>query len=301
LLSTRISQNVYLIDTLAVGQRNTVAVYVLKGDKTALVDSGYASSHATVLQGLVELGLRPSDIDYLIPTHVHMDHAGGTGHLLKEMPRAKVLAHHKGVPHLVDPTRLIESATRVFGEELIKSHGHPIGISAERITPVGEEMHLDLGGISISMIHSPGHTRDQLSVFVEEGKVLLPADATGILYPAVRAMIPATAPPSLSPVELVRTTENLAQLAPKLLLAPHFGLRRDAGDVLETTRKKTEEWVDKVRALKKTGARADAIAEAMMKEVALEAGIGEGRLPPYAQLSVRVSVNGIVHYLERNP
>ena len=127
--------------------------------------------------------MNPSDIDYVIPTHVHLDHAGAAGFLLDRMPRAKVIAQERGVPHLVDPTRLVQSATSVFGEEMIRMYGAPKGIQAERITAVGEEMHLDLGGLSLTIVHAPGHAPHQISVYVEEEKVLLSADAVGIVYP----------------------------------------------------------------------------------------------------------------------
>ena len=121
--ATRISEKVHMIDTMALGQPNTVAVYVLRGEKVALVDCGYASSSETVLEGLAQVGVSPSDVDYIIPTHVHLDHGGAAGHLLKRMPNATVLAQEKGVPHLIDPARLVESATRLFGQEAIDRFG----------------------------------------------------------------------------------------------------------------------------------------------------------------------------------
>lgn len=300
MITTKISEEVYMIDTMALGQPNAVAAYVLKGRKTALVDCGYASSHTTVLEGLTELGIRPSEVDYIIPTHVHLDHAGGAGHLLAAMPKASIFAQEKGVPHLIDPTRLIESATQVFGAELVRLYGRPTPIVAERIEAVGKERFLDLGGLSINMIHSPGHAPHQLSVFVEQGKILLPADAVGILYPGVRTMIPTTPLPSLNPTELAKTTENLEQLDSRLLLVPHYGPRSDPKNVLEMTRKKTDEWVGRIRTMKNAGIKADDIVQTLMKEIGGEARIKERELPPYAQISIRISVNGIIHYLSKD-
>ena len=117
-----------MVDTVALGRPGSVAAYVLKGSKVALVDCGYATSSGTVLEGLRELGITPSEVDYVVPTHVHLDHAGGAGELIRHMPRAKVIAQERGVPHLVDPTRLIQSATSVFGEATIDAYGRPTGI-----------------------------------------------------------------------------------------------------------------------------------------------------------------------------
>jgi glyoxylase-like metal-dependent hydrolase (beta-lactamase superfamily II) len=298
---SKISEKVYMIDTLALGRTGSVAAYVLKGSKVALVDCGYATSAGTVLEGLRELGIRPSEVDYIIPTHVHLDHAGSAGELIKLMPRATVIAQERGVPHLVDPTRLIQSATSVFGEETIDAYGRPVGIDKERIVAVGEELHLELGGLSLTALHSPGHAPHQISIFVEEEKVLVAADAVGIVYPAVPVIMPTTPPPSLNPLELGRTTERLAQLDARRLLAPHFGVRTDVVEVLESTKKKTDEWVATVRALKSAGSTLDEVAAALKKGVALEAGISEQEFPIYADVSITASAMGILHYLEKNP
>jgi glyoxylase-like metal-dependent hydrolase (beta-lactamase superfamily II) len=298
---TKITEKVHMIDTLALGQPNTVAVYVLRGAKTALVDCGYASSSETVLQGLAEMGVSASDVDYIIPTHVHLDHGGGAGHLLRRMPRAKVLAQERGVPHLIDPTRLVDSATRLFGQKAIDSFGLPVGIDPARITAIGEELHLDLGGVSITALHSPGHAPHQLSVFVEGEKLLLTADAVGIVYPAVRTMIPTTPPPSFNPLELWGTTERLQQLGSKALLVPHYGIRSDSDEVLETTRKKTDAWVLRVKEMKKGSLTMEQMSEALKEEVLRESGISEKDFPPYADISIGVTVRGILHYLEKNP
>ena len=298
---SKVSDRVYLIDTLAVGEKNTVAAYLLKGSKIGLVDCGYASSTQAVFDGLRELNVSPADVDYVIPTHVHLDHAGAAGHLLDAMPKAKVIAQERGVPHLTDPARLIQSATIVFGEEAIKLYGRPKGIPAERITPVGEEMHIDLGGLSLTATHTPGHAPHQISVYVEEEKVLIAADAVGIVYPLFGVLIPTTPPPSLNPEELGRTADRLAQMDSRLLLAPLFGVRTDPREVLAETKKKTNEWVSYVRKMKNTGASADAIVASLKSEVSRESRVPEESFPIYADVSVRISVNGILHYLEKNP
>jgi len=299
--TSKISDRVYLIDTLALGDANTVAAYLVKGSKLALVDCGYPTSAETVLRGLGELNVRPSEIDYIVPTHVHLDHGGAAGHLIEKMPRAKVIAQERGVPHLIDPTRLIQSATMVFGEATIRSYGVPKSIPAERITAVGEEIHIDLGGLSLTALHSPGHAPHQISVYVEEEKVLISADAVGIIYPSMGVMIPTTTPPSLNPVELGRTAEKLSQLDSKLLLSPHFGVRTDAKAVLAETTRKTNQWVSEVKEMKKGGASLDVVTASLKTEIIREARMSENDFPKYAEIAIRTSAMGILHYLEKNP
>lgn len=264
------------------------------------MDCGYASSYQNVLAGLAEAGVMPTDVRYLIPTHVHLDHAGAAGRLLKEMPNADVIAHEKSTPHLIDPTRLIESSTMVFGKAIMDLYGAPDPIPAQRITSVGEEYHLDLGdGLTVTLMHSPGHAPHQISVVLDNTKAMLTADAVGIVYPGMKALIPTTPPPSFKPVELVATVEKLRQFAPSELLVPHFGARRDPDWVFDKTVELVQSWVEKVRGLWKKGSSLDEMTKVMESDVIKESGIDD--FPIYAQVSVRTSVMGIRHYLEKNP
>ncbi len=297
--ATRVSERVYMLDTYALGQPGTVGAYLVKGPKPALVDCGYASSYENVLAGLAEAGVMPSDVRYVIPTHVHLDHAGAAGRLVKEMPNAEVLAHERGVPHLVDPTRLIESSTRVFGAMIMGLYGTPDPIPSERVTPVGEETSLDLGeGLNATLIHTPGHAPHQISVVLEPTKAMLTADAVGIIYPGMKALIPTTPPPSFNPGELVATIRSIRQTRPSELLVPHFGARSDADWVFDRTAELVEQWVEQVRTLWKKGMTLEEATGVMEGEVMRDAGMQE--LPIYAKVSVRTSVMGVMHYLEKS-
>jgi glyoxylase-like metal-dependent hydrolase (beta-lactamase superfamily II) len=300
LYATRLADGVYLLDTLALGYANTVSVYVIKGEKPTMVDCGYASSYENVLAGLSEIGLSPSDIRYVIPTHVHLDHAGAAGHLMRMMPNAEMLAHERGVPHLANPARLVESATKVFGRAIMELYGAPVPVPPERITDVGEEMRLDLGGnLTATLIHAPGHAPHQLSVLLENANMLLTADAVGIVYPGLNALIPTTPPPSFDPETLVHTVGQLEQTSPRELLVPHFGKRGDVSRVFEDTCTKVLQWTRETRDLRNKGLGLDEISEVMEAKVRNEAAVGD--LPIYAKVSVRTSVMGILHYLEKNP
>lgn len=298
--ATKVSERVYLLDTYALGQARTVGAYLLKGPKPTLVDCGYASSHETVLAGMAEVGVMPTDVRYLIPTHVHLDHAGAAGHLINKMPNAEVIAHERSTPHLVDPTRLVESSTMVFGKEIMALYGEPEPIPADRITSVGKEFNIDLGdGMTATLMHAPGHAPHQISVLLDRTKTLLTADAVGIVYPGMNALIPTTPPPSFKPEELVSTVRTLRQTSPSELLVPHYGTRSDVDWVFDRTIELVRSWLEEVKGLWRRGASLDEIAGLMEAEVKRDAGAEE--LPIYARVSVRTSVKGITHYLEKNP
>jgi glyoxylase-like metal-dependent hydrolase (beta-lactamase superfamily II) len=299
LYATKVLNRVYLLDTYALGAPGTVGAYLIKGPKPALVDCGYATSAERVLEGMAEAGVMPSEVRYVIPTHVHLDHAGGAGTLIKRMPNAEVIAHERGVPHLVDPTRLIESSTKVFGKEVVDLYGRPEPIAQERVTPVGEEARIDLGdGLGVTLVHAPGHAPHQVSVLLDGSGALLTADAVGIVYPGLKALIPTTPPPSFNPTELVATIGRLRQTTPRELLTPHFGIRRDADWVFDATIELVQSWVEQVKPMWKRKATLDEVAEEMEKGVARDAGVED--IPLYAKVSVRTSVMGIMHYLDRN-
>jgi glyoxylase-like metal-dependent hydrolase (beta-lactamase superfamily II) len=300
MVSSGITRRAFVIDTLGLGNPTTVAVYVVKGSrKTAVIDCGYASSYGNVMQGLRELGIEPSRVDYLIPTHVHLDHAGAAGHLLRHMPRAKVIAHEKAVPHLVDPTKLIESATSFFGEKLIQMYGKPLPVDKNRITAVGKESHIDLGGASLTTLHAPGHAPHQISVLLEEEHLLFSADAVGMVFPAFPTLVPATPPPSLDPLKLAQTIEMLRQTDAKALLVPHYGVRRDVDIVLDRTKEKTDQWVKDVRKLGETRLSPEQIVDEIRRKIIDETGIRPGDFPGYVNVVIRISVLGILSYLKR--
>jgi glyoxylase-like metal-dependent hydrolase (beta-lactamase superfamily II) len=297
---TRIAERVYLLDTNALGQPGTVATYLLRGSKLALVDCGYASSYQNILDLLGELGITPAEISYLIPTHVHLDHAGATGHLLQRMRNARVVAHRLAAPHLIDPRKLIESATRVFGQETMQLYGSPLPIEADKVIEVDDEFFMDLGdGLSITALYTPGHAPHQISLRVEEPNLLITADAVGIIYPNVRTLIPTTPPPSFNPDQALSTLDRLVQLQPKALLLPHFGARGDAQHVFDTTRMKISAWVSEVERLRNSGRELEDIVMEVTRRVADEVGGRAEDLPSYARQSIRVSVMGILHYLKK--
>ncbi|MDG6914528.1 MAG: MBL fold metallo-hydrolase [Nitrososphaerota archaeon] len=300
MVSTRITRRAFMIDTLGFGNSGAVAVYVVKGGrKTAVIDCGYASSFGNVMQGLRELRVEPSKVDYLITTHVHLDHGGATGHLLKYMPRAKVVAHERAAPHLADPRKVIEGWTSLVGEKQMQMYGAPLPVDKERIEAVGEEAHIDLGGATLRTLYAPGHAPHQVAVLFEEEHLLFPADAVGMVFPAFPTLLPTTPPPSFDPPTLIRSLELLRQTDPKMLLVPHFGVRKDVGLIIDRTREKTEEWVELVRRLDYSHMSPEQVVEEVRRSIISETGIPIGSFPGYVNVMIRLSVLGILAYLKR--
>lgn len=300
MVTSKITNRTFMIDTMGAGNPSTVAVFVVKGNrKTAVIDCGFASTYGNVMQGLREVGVEPSKVDYLIPTHVHLDHAGATGHLLQHMPRAKVVAHERAAPHLVDPAKLLESATSLFGEKLVKLYGAPMAVDKGRVTVVGEESHIDLGGATLTTLYAPGHAPHQISLVLEEEHLVFSADAVGLVLPAFPTLLPTTPPPSLDPERLYRTLEMLRQTDPKMLLVPHYGVRKDVGLILDQTKAKTEEWLKDVRKLYGMHLTPEQMVEQIRGKIVEETGMRLTHFPSFINVMIRLSILGMVTAVKR--
>ncbi|MER3601938.1 MAG: hypothetical protein C4339_04375 [Nitrososphaerota archaeon] len=299
----RLGKGLYLIDTVAVGARGTVAAYLILGRKRALVDCGHASSLPTLLEGLREAGLRPEELDYIIPTHVHLDHAGAAGALARLAANALVVAHSRAKPHLVDPSKLIRSATQLFGEQLMKAYGLPEPIEEARVQAFDRELSVDLGGgLELRLLYAPGHAPHQLVAYIERERILLTADSVGILYPDFpRAMIPTTPPPSFDPALAMRTAQELSQLPAVKLLLPHFGPREDVAWVWSETERGIESWARVAERTLEDGKGPEAILDRITGDFLKRAGVAEpARLPAYVRVSLWTSAMGLYTYYTKD-
>ena len=151
--------------------------------------------------------------------------------------------------------------------------------------------------MTANLIHSPGHAPHQVSVLLEKEGVLLTADAVGIVYPGMGTLIPTTPPPSFKPVELVSSVAKLRQTTPGGLLLPHYGEVKDAKWVFDQTTEKVGDWVREVGRMRNEGTTLEEASRRMEEKVKAEANLKE--LPVYARVSVRSSVMGILHYLDK--
>ena len=149
---------IFRIDVLH-GGPNSTACYALESNRrVAIIDTGGRQALASITQMLESCGLSADAVDYVMPTHVHLDHAGGSGALMAEFPNAKLVAHPKGARHLVDPTRLAAGTIAVYGEETFKaSFGELVPVASERIIAIEDGASVQLGDRDLRCLHSPGH------------------------------------------------------------------------------------------------------------------------------------------------
>jgi glyoxylase-like metal-dependent hydrolase (beta-lactamase superfamily II) len=197
-----------------------------------------------VLDALAALGVGPHDLAGIVVTHIHLDHAGGVGDLARAFPDATVHVHPEGARHLVDPSRLVASAARVYGDALDRVYGRLDPTPAERVHALEDGDEIRIGpGRSLVAVHSPGHARHHLALHDTDSGVLFAGDAAGVRLPDVGVLRPATPPPDFDLDLAVRSLRLFAARRPSQLALAHFGvLDDDPQDVLADAEDVLREW-----------------------------------------------------------
>ena len=288
-----------MIDTMALGRPGVVAAYLVRGKENALIDMGYASSAETVLRDLESSGFAAESIDYLLPTHVHLDHSGACGALAALFMAAAIRVHPKGEQHLVNPALLWEAASELFGEGLMKQYGRPLPINGNRIKTIGDGDKINLGnGLTLLSIWTPGHASHHLSYLLEEEKMVFTGDAVGISSPGFPILIPTTPPTSFNLTAAVESLRRIRQSSPKRLLTPHFGIVEDPLDSIDANIHCLEIWTAKIERMLNVGFAIEAIVTTLTDDIASAAQKQVKFFPDYLRVSIRLSVLGAVRYLK---
>jgi glyoxylase-like metal-dependent hydrolase (beta-lactamase superfamily II) len=240
--SKQIGENLYQVELNTGGLKNLICSYVFTGEVPLLVESGPCSSVPNLLSGLEELHVNLVDIQYVAITHVHLDHGGGAGILLKHLPNAKVIVHLRGAPHLVDPERLWPSSQAILGF-ISDIFGKPEPVPKERILPVTEGT-FDLGdGGKLTVLETLGHASHNLSYCESLNNGVFPGDAAGTYIPEFDVVVPTTPPPFHLESALV-SLDKLISLNPSALYFSHFGKATDAVQRLRDYKSQLQLWAD---------------------------------------------------------
>jgi len=263
-----VAENIYMIDDQLYSIPELGSVYLINEERKALIDTGPATSVSVVLDGIKRAGVRSEDIDYIIVTHIHLDHAGGAGVIIKDMPHAQVLVHHRGAKHLVRPMKLISSVIEVQGKETMVKHGEVVPIEAERVKPVYEGDVLKLSEKQVlRFIDAPGHAQHELCIYESRNSGLFTGDAAGISVNGI--LLLDTPPPNFNLELYISTLERLIKLEATRIYFGHFGMSNKVQENLRLAIDKVQVWYDMItEAVKEDGF--EAAAERMMAQVCAE-------------------------------
>jgi len=239
--SQKLNDHLYLIDLKPLDIENFIASYLLVDNKTMIIETGPTTSIRNLLTGLSEIGIGKREIDYVAVSHIHIDHAGGAGTLLKHLPKAKLLVHARGASHLANPQRLWAGTKQVLGE-IADMYGEIQPVPEKRIVKATDEMLIELGkDVRVRVCETLGHASHHLSFYEDSSKGIFPGDAAGIFIKSIDATIP-TAPPPFNLDMALASLTRLIALTPKNLYYTHFGATEDAVKRLEAYVVKLKLW-----------------------------------------------------------
>ncbi|MCW8825247.1 MAG: MBL fold metallo-hydrolase [Gammaproteobacteria bacterium] len=224
--------------------------YMIESDgEVALIDTGTAHTVPFILELLDSKSIDREQVKYIIPTHVHLDHAGGSGQLMAQLPNANLVVHPFGSRHMIDPTKLQAGATAVYGEEAFKrSFDSLLPIDESRVIEMEEGMTLALNGRTLHLIDTPGHARHHLSVWDERSKGLFTGDVYGNGYPeltssAGRYLFPVTSPVQLDPPVWHQSIDKLLSYKPERIFLTHYGMLENPTERAEQLHRDLDAYV----------------------------------------------------------
>ena len=210
-----------VIDTHMHGQPGITGAFLVRGERTALVETGPKSTVEFVFRGLEEAGV--GTLDWIVVTHIHLDHAGAAGTIAARFPEARVAVHGVGAPHLVDPTKLWASASRIYGDRMEQMWGGIDPLSEDRITVLEDGDKVDLGGRSLQAIETPGHAWHHHAYLDDATGIVFTGDALGVRLPDLGVMRAATPPPEFKLEVAIESIEKLRGMGAEDLWPTHYG------------------------------------------------------------------------------
>ncbi len=297
------------IDTEYLHPGHAAAHLIEQGGRAAFVDVGTNDSVPYLLAALRALELRPQAVDYVLLTHVHLDHAGGAGRLMQALPNAVCVLHPRGAPHMIDPARLIAGSRAVYGPQRFERlYGQIEPIAAERVRVTRDGERLSLGGRELEILHTPGHALHH-QVFVDGAhRCIFTGDTFGISYreldsPAGAFITPTTTPTQFDPAQLCASIDRLLGYAPEAMYLMHFSRVTGVARLGAALKSQVRELERIARASAAAPDRHGAIRAAMWelwRDLAHRHGcpVSDTQLAELLAGDLELNAQGLVHWLD---
>ena len=226
--------------------KDFAAIYLLKQkNKVIIIETGTNYSAPYVKEALSQIGLSFSDVSYVIPTHVHLDHAGGAGLLMMQCQNAALVVHPRGARHLIDPSKLVAGAKAVYGENKFKEYyGEIFPIDANRVIQADDNFILDFDGRELRFIDTPGHARHHFCIWDKATKSMFTGDTFGISYRDLDHqdelyILPSTSPVQFDPEALIQSINRIMEFKPERVCLTHFS-------AIKPTKKATNKLIESI-------------------------------------------------------
>jgi glyoxylase-like metal-dependent hydrolase (beta-lactamase superfamily II) len=282
---------------------NVIASYLLPtADGLAIVECGPTSTVDRLREGVRTLGYDPGEIRHILVTHIHLDHAGAAGTLLRDLPRTQLYVHEVGAPHLVDPSRLVASATRIYGDMMDTLWGELLPVPPERMKVLTDGDRLDIGGRRLDVLYTPGHASHHVAYHDAERRLVFAGDVAGNAIPPARAAIPPTPPPDLDVPLWHRSVQRLRDLEPELLLIAHYGPIRHVAEHLDDLDAELDAMTTLIAAWIEQGLERDAMIGRLsdrIHQLVVATGANGSERALALAAPAAMSLDGIIRYLRK--
>jgi len=238
------------IDAMYGYEGHACCYLMIQNGRAALIDTGTAHTVPHIIKTLQQKYLSVEDVEYIIPTHVHLDHAGGAGLLMSKMPNAKLIIHPRGAQHMIDPSRLVAGTIAVYGEEKFKQYyGQIIPIDEQRIITAKDEDEIKLANRSLKFIHTSGHARHHFCIYDEKSNGFFTGDTFGLSYKELdnedgAFILPTTTPVQFEPDAWQTSITKLLDNHPEAMYLTHFGRVTEIKRLSAQLRQGIDEYVE---------------------------------------------------------
>ncbi len=252
------------VDLNFLGTEQVIASFLLTGDgSAALVETGPTTCLEHLTNGLKTGGVSPEDVREVFLTHIHLDHAGASGHLAEILPNATFYVHDLGYPHLADPSKLVKSATRIYGERMEELWGDARPVPEDRLVVLGDAEEVGTAGGRLVAHDTPGHAGHHLAYLDPDSGSLFAGDVAGIRLPGQSYVRPPTPPPEIDVEAWVRSIEKMRTVGPRTLHPTHFGCYEDVDRHLSELEQRLQDWLLFVEGQFDEGASREEISEGL--------------------------------------
>lgn len=306
----RLDDRISLIDGFDLGVAQRTGTYVINEKELTLIETGPSPAIKHVKKGLEALGFSLEDVKYIIVTHIHLDHAGGAGVLLRECPNAKVVVHPRGERHLAEPQKLVAGARAVYGDSFSELFDPILPIDKERLIIKDEGDTLNIGSnCTLEFFSTPGHAKHHFSIYDPISNGIFTGDTVGVKYDQLVSdgldfYLPSTSPNHFNPTDMQASIDRIKKMNVDRIYFGHFGMTESVEEALE----RVSEWLDifmeeseQIVVIEEKGY--DALAKRLLSRVR-ENLRGEG-IPDEHEvyilinLDMQVSALGIIDYFKK--
>ena len=298
-----LAHGIYCVDALYVKPR-VASIYLLQeADEVAIIETGTYYSVSNVLATLGELGIANSQVRYVIPTHVHLDHAGGASEMMKQFDQASLIIHPRGAPHMIDPQKLIAGTIGVYGEEKFnRLYGSIEPIPEARVIVAPDLARFEVAKRELVFFDTPGHARHHFCIYDQVSNGVFSGDTFGISYEPMkqlpRGLIPTTPPVQFDPAALHESIARIMSFNPVRLYLTHYGEFLNPAAQVSSFNQWVDEYVDLCRQQDSAAADYEKSLQQALQDLILEGlpGNDNAMLSRILQTDLRLNAQGLAHW-----